>query len=115
VGTINNLTLIDPSNWIINKIGTKVKDVNFFLNTDELPNDVISMKPNPFDGAVSITIPSNAVVDQLLVFDASGRKVMTKEVTGNCTVDTQQLSANQTYIFVLTNQGRIIHSATLVK
>jgi aminopeptidase N len=115
VGTINNLTLIDPSNWIINKIGTKVKDVNFFLNTDELPNDVISMKPNPFDGAVSITIPSNAVVDQLLVFDASGRKVMTKEVTGNCTVDTQLLSANQTYIFVLTNQGRIIHSATLVK
>jgi aminopeptidase N len=115
VGTINNLTLIDPSNWVINRIGTKVKDVNFFLSTDELPKDIISMKPNPFDDAVSITIPSNTMVDQLLVFDAAGRKVMTKNIVGNCTVDTQRLSANQTYIFVLTNQGRIVHSATLVK
>lgn len=115
VGTINNLTLIDPSNWVINRIGTKVKDVNFFLSTDELPKEIISMKPNPFDDAVSITIPSNTMVDQLLVFDAAGRKVMTKNVVGNCTVDTQRLSANQTYIFVLTNQGRIVHSATLVK
>jgi aminopeptidase N len=115
VGTINNLTLIDPSNWVINKIGTKVKDVNFFLSTDELPNDVISMQPNPFDGAVSIVIPSTTKVDQLLVFDASGRKIMSKNVTGSCTVDTQQLPSNQTYIFVLTNQGRIIHSTTLVK
>ena len=115
VGTINNLTLIDPSNWVINRIGTKVKDVNFFLSTYELPTDIISMKPNPFDDAVSITIPSNTMADQLLVFDASGRKMMTKNITGNCTVDTQRLSANQTYIFVLTNQGRIVHSATLVK
>jgi aminopeptidase N len=115
VGTINNLTLIDPSNWIINKIGTRVKDVNFFLSTDELPNEVISMQPNPFDGAVSIAIPSTTKVDQLLVFDASGRKVMSKNVIGSCTVDTQQLPSNQTYIFVLTNQGRIIHSTTLVK
>ncbi len=115
VGTINNLTLIDPSNWIINKLGTKVKDVNFFLSTDELPNDVISMQPNPFDGAVSIVIPSTTKVDQLLVFDASGRKVMSKNVTGSCTVDTQHLPSNQSYIFVLTNQGRIIHSTTLVK
>jgi hypothetical protein len=73
------------------------------------------MKPNPFDGAVSITIPSNTSVDQLLVFDATGRKVMTKDVAGNCTIDTQHLSPNQSYIFVLTNQGRIIHSVTLVK
>ena len=115
VGTINNLTLIDPSNWVINRIGTKVKDVNFFLSTDELPKEIISMKPNPFGDAVSITVPSNTMVDQLLVFDAAGRKVMTKNVVGNCTVDTQRLSANQTYIFVLTNQGRIVHSATLVK
>jgi hypothetical protein len=92
-----------------------VKDVNFFLSTDELPNDVISMQPNPFDGAVSIVIPSTTKVDQLLVFDASGRKIMSKNVTGSCTVDTQQLPSNQTYIFVLTNQGRIIHSTTLVK
>lgn len=115
VGTINNLTLIDPSNWVINKLGTRVKDVNFFLSAVELPNDVVSMKPNPFDGAVSITIPSNTSVDQLLVFDATGRKVMTKDVAGNCTIDTQHLSPNQSYIFVLTNQGRIIHSVTLVK
>lgn len=115
VGTINNLTLVDPSNWVINKLGTRVKDVNFFLSAVELPNDVVSMKPNPFDGAVSITIPSNTVVDQLLVFDATGRKVMTKDVAGNCTIDTQHLSPNQSYIFVLTNQGRIIHSVTLVK
>ncbi len=115
VGTINNLTLIDPSNWVINQIGTKVHDVNFFLSTDELPNDVLSMQPNPFDGAVSIVIPSTTKVDQLLVFDASGRKVMSKNVTGSCTVDTQQLPSNQSYIFVLTNQGRIIHSSTLVK
>jgi aminopeptidase N len=115
VGTINNLTLIDPSNWVINKLGTKVKDVNFFLSTDELPNDVISMQPNPFDGAVSIVIPSTTKVDQLLVFDASGRKVMSKNVTGSCTVDTQGLPSNQSYIFVLTNQGKIIHSTTLVK
>jgi hypothetical protein len=73
------------------------------------------MKPNPFDGAVSIIIPSNAIVDQLLVFDASGRKIMSKNVTGSCTVDTQDLPSSQSYIFVLTNQGRIIHSTTLVK
>jgi aminopeptidase N len=115
VGTIANLTLIDPNNWVINRMGTKVKDVNFFLSTDELTKDVISMQPNPFDKALSIIIPSNTKVDQLLVFDASGRKVMSKNVTGNCSVDTEQLPANQTYIFVLTHHGRIVHSRTLIK
>jgi aminopeptidase N len=115
VGTITNLTLIDPNNWVINKIGTKVKDVNFFLGLDETTNAQVSIHPNPFDTYVQVEVPSNVHVDNLLVYDASGRKVLSKGITSSSTIDVSQLPSNEMYLFVLTHQDRIVHTAKLVK
>ena len=115
VGTITNLTLIDPYNWVINKIGTKVKDVNFFLGLDETANTEVSIHPNPFDAEVHVEVPSNSLVDNLLVYDASGRKVLSKGITNSSTIDVSQLPSNEIYLFVLTHQDRIVHTAKLVK
>jgi hypothetical protein len=115
VGTITNLTLIDPNNWVINKIGTKVKDVNFFLGLDETTNAQVSIHPNPFDTYVQVEVPSNVHVDNLLVYDASGRKVLSKGITSSSTVDVSQLPSNEMYLFVLTHQDRVVHTAKLVK
>ena len=115
VGNVTNLTLIDPNNWVINKIGTKVHDVNFFLGLDESSDATVSIHPNPFDAVVTVEIPSSLVVDKLLIYDASGRKVGSKAISGSATIDVSQLPANETYLFVLTHQDRVVHTAKLVK
>jgi hypothetical protein len=115
VGTITNLTFIDPNNWVINKMGTKVKDVNFFLGLDETAQTEVSIHPNPFDAHVIVEVPSNMKVDNLFVYDASGRKVMSKVITNTSTIDVSQLPASETYLFVLTQQDRVVHTTKLVK
>jgi aminopeptidase N len=115
VGTITNLTFIDPNNWVINKMGTKVKDVNFFLGLDETAQTEVSIHPNPFDAHVIVEVPSNMKVDNLFVYDASGRKVMSKVITNTSTIDVSQLPASETYLFVLTHQVRVVHTRKLVK
>lgn len=114
IGTVTNIVLFDPNNWVINKTGTKVNDPNFFVGMEELSNPLdFSVYPNPAMEEAIIRIDENLSFDEIRILDVSGRMLGTFPPTFT------QLSLSGmpdgTYQIGLVKNGSIVASKRFIK
>jgi hypothetical protein len=112
IGTVTNISAIDPSNWIINKVGTNNHDINFLVGLDEqIGASNIVLYPNPSNTLISIQSDQNC---ELTIFSTEGKNIANHLVDGNLTVDVSAYR-NGNYLFVFKANGRIIDIENVVK
>lgn len=114
LGNANTLVSIDPNNWIINDIGTTVKDPNFTLaiNDLEVTNDYL-ISPNPSHGNYLIETEMNGQ-HAYSVFDTRGRLIESGSFEDAVELDLVQ-QQNGNYILQLTNDSEEKRVKILVK
>jgi aminopeptidase N len=90
-GTVTNI-VVDPSNWLINKVSGLVKDPLLGV-----PNAVseaniagISVAPNPVSNYCTISVPEGP--SELLLSDVTGKIIQQKHFTGSCVLDLSALA-----------------------
>ena len=115
MGNVMTLGSLDPKNWIINDVGTIVKDLAFTtisLTELETENDYI-ISPNPSNGNYEISTEMNGL-HNYHVYDTRGRLVRSGEFTGSTKLDlTKELSGN--YIVQLAAEDGDTRVKILVK
>ncbi|NVK62950.1 MAG: T9SS type A sorting domain-containing protein [Flavobacteriales bacterium] len=114
LGNANSLVSIDPNNWIINEVGTTVKDPNFTLAIQnlELKDDYV-ISPNPSNGNYLIETEMSGE-HAYSIFDTRGRLIENGSFENAIQLDlTQQLNGN--YIVQLTNNSGEKRVKILVK
>ena len=112
IGTVTNISAIDPSNWIINKVGTNNHDVNFLAGLEE-QNKVssIHLYPNPSNELITIQSSHNC---ELSIYSTDGKTIATHLVEGKLTLDISAYE-NGNYLFVFKANDRIIDIENVVK
>ena len=112
IGTVTNISAIDPSNWIINKVGTNNHDVNFLAGLNEQMNvSSIHLYPNPSNALITIQSAQNC---ELSIYSTDGKCISNHSVNNNLTVDVSDYR-NGNYLFVFKVNGRIIDIENVVK
>jgi len=93
IGTITDVLLIDPNNWIINKIGTNVQDLTFVATLEEQPENVqVSVYPNPADGITSIEVFQPGEYD-LNIYDQKGKLILNKKFENSTEIDFESFNS----------------------
>lgn len=93
VGEITDVLLIDPNNWIINRISTILEDPTFVAEIVECPEKVeLSVFPNPVDDNLNITmdVKGDYVVR---ILDAKGKFISEKAFTDSCNISTKEFAS----------------------
>jgi hypothetical protein len=94
-GDVSALISLDPNNWIVNKVGAIVEDVNFISVSgilDEAQNNAIQLFPNPSTGSISIVgnFTGNA---ELTLISSQGSIVFSEMVSANTVLDISPLKS----------------------
>jgi aminopeptidase N len=114
MGNINNLVSIDPDNYIINDIGTIVKDVTFTNSIEQLEtqNDY-AISPNPSNG--NYIVETGMIGSHSFqIHDTKGRLIQEGSFSNSLSIDlTAELSGN--YILRLTAENGDSRVKILVK
>jgi aminopeptidase N len=114
IGTVTNIVLFDPNNWVINKTGTKVNDPNFFVGMEELSNPLdFSVYPNPAMEEAIIRVDENLSFDEIFVLDVSGRILDT--FPNSFTQLSLSGMPDGTYQIGLVKNGSIVASKRFIK
>ena len=112
IGTVTNISAIDPKNWIINKVGTNNHDVSFLADLDEEMNvSSIQLYPNPSNALITIKSAQNC---ELSIYSTDGKTIANHLIDGNLTLDVSTYR-NGNYLFVFKANGRIIDIENVVK
>ena len=114
MGNINNLVSIDPDNYIINDVGTIVKDVTFTNSIEQLDaqNDY-TISPNPSNGQYTVETEMTGS-HSFQIHDTKGRLVQEGSFSNNVYIDlTSELSGN--YMLRLTAENGDSRVKILVK
>lgn len=105
---------IDPNNWILNKVGTIVKDVT--TSNIELENSEVSVfvGPNPTSDALNIYMYNheNASVE---IYDAVGKLILAKDFDGHVEFDISKLTNGIYIVNIINKSGELIKSSKIVK
>lgn len=114
LGNVNNLVSLDPNNWIINDIGTIVKDVTLTNSISDLniENDYV-ISPNPSNGKYLIETEI-AGSQNYHIFDTRGKLVQEGSFNNTTQLDlTSKMNGN--YILQLTAENGDARVKILVK
>lgn len=112
IGTVTNISAIDPSNWIINKVGTNNHDVNFLASLEEQINvSSIQLFPNPSNSLITIQASQNC---ELSIYSTDGKTIGNHLVDGKLSLDVSAYR-NGNYLFVFKANGRIIDIKNFLK
>lgn len=112
IGTVTNISAIDPSNWIINKVGTTNHDVNFLAGLEEQMNvSSIQLFPNPSNSLITIQASQNC---ELSIYSTEGKTIGNHLMDGKLSLDISAYR-NGNYLFVFKANGRIIDIENVVK
>lgn len=104
-GNTGNTAKIDPNNWIINKVGTVIKDENYTSLSEEKKAPVISIYPNPSVGVFNITM-DGASKKMIHVYTPKGKSVYQGAFNKTTTVNLQGLSAGYYIVKIADLEGR---------
>ena len=108
IGAVTNVVAIDPNNWVINKVGTTITDVNFVNDINEFSlNEFITIYPNPTSGTVQIEIPKGMSHCSLKITDLNG-KILKKSIVSNSTKISLEEYLAGTYLFVFEVNDSIV-------
>lgn len=106
--------VVDPNNWILNKVGTITK--NTTLSTNELNGPVaeVFIGPNPTSDVLNIYIYNNdkATVE---VFDINGRSVLHQTINAHGEFDVSKFANGVYTVNVKDAKGNVIRTSKVVK
>lgn len=106
----NDRRFNDGQGWDEREVFYK-RGVNVYIGIEEFQNNsVISVYPNPSKGSFSIIAKDSFKVE---IFDLMGRKILSKEITGNTQME-ESLSSG-TYLIHFTNENASIVKRLLVE
>lgn len=111
---VSSLVSLDPNNWIINDVGTIVKDVTFTnsISDHALNNDYV-ISPNPSNGNYLIETEMAGTHDYR-IYDTRGRLVLEGKFNYSTAIDlTSKMNGN--YILQLTTENGDTRVKILVK
>jgi aminopeptidase N len=116
-GNVTNIVSFDPNNWVINKVGTKIKDVNFNeiagLN-DLTANQELHISPNPTDGTISIS--GNFEGDaKLKIVASNGAVVLNKSVHSNTVIDLVNIESGVYFVEVIVSSTGEVKRTKLIR
>lgn len=115
VGVVTNLATVDPNNWVVNKVGTKVFDPNFLLGINAVdPYSLVSVYPNPTSDLVKIDLPKESWNSNVKIMDLNGR-LLEKIVLNESTEISLAKYVSGTYLFVVESNGIIVKVDRVVK
>ncbi len=112
-GTVTSIG-VDPNNWILNKVGTIVKDVTTGGVELENADASVFVGPNPTSDALNIYMYNNekATVE---VFDVTGKLMLTQSFDTHIEFDISKF-ANGIYTVTIKNKsGDLIKTTKVVK
>jgi aminopeptidase N len=112
-GTVTSIG-VDPNNWILNKVGTNIKDIT--LGGIELsnPETAVFIGPNPTSDALNIYMNTNDKVS-VEIFDITGKFMVSQSFETHTEFDISKY-ANGIYTVNIKNKsGDIIKSTKVVK
>jgi aminopeptidase N len=115
LGTISNLSQIDPFNWIINSNGTIQKDLSLNLaNVENLESkEVIEISPNPAKDIVLINLNSSENFN-LKVLDTKGKICFEKSVKSFEKIDVSNFDSGL-YLFQFTSPSGDLISRKIIR
>ena len=114
LGNVTNLSTLDPNNWVINEVGTIVKDLSFTTSINDLGiyTDYI-ISPNPSNGNYLIETEISGS-HSFRIYDTRGRLVQEGNFSSSTQIDlTSQMNGN--YILQLTTENGDARVKILVK
>jgi hypothetical protein len=116
-GNVTNIVSFDPNNWVINKVGTKIKDVNFneILGLNDLTaNQELHIFPNPTDGTISIS--GNFEGDaKLKIVASNGAVVLNKSVHSNTVIDLVNIESGVYFVEVIVSSTGEVKRTKLIR
>lgn len=97
------LLQVDPSNWIINKVGS------IFVGTSELRNELgVVIGPNPANNELQIVFEKESgSLKEIVAYDLAGRQVGAWKTYGNTVIDITELT-NGYYSFKVTDGTAVV-------
>lgn len=110
IGDVDYIVGIDPSNWVVNKVGAIVNDPAFtaLATANEVFEDEIILYPNPADDVINISMSASSGYAFAELSDLSGRRLFTQEMNGSASIDVSSFSSG-TYMITF----RSINNKTL--
>ena len=101
--------VVDPNNWVLNKVGSIVTGTNDINISNE-----VKLFPNPSSGTVYLQFPANSF-DNLQVFDISGKLLQRKNISRGSTQQTINiLLVPGVYFIQLNGKGKIAVKKLLI-
>jgi hypothetical protein len=94
-GDVSALISLDPNNWVVNKVGAIVEDLNFigiFGLMEETQNNAIQLFPNPSNGSISI-VGNFEGEAELTLISSQGSIVFSEMVSANTVLDISPLKS----------------------
>ena len=112
-GTVTSIG-IDPNNWILNKVGTIVKDVT--TGSVELENSGVSVfvGPNPTSDVLNIYMYNHDKAD-VEIFDAAGKLILKQHFNGQVEFDISKYANGIYMVNIINDSGELIKSSKIVK
>lgn len=103
-GTVSQLNAIDPNNWIINRVGSIVKNDNLNLLSiqEKNLNESSKIYPNPSNQLVYIETNKGEKL-QVTLLDPKGKIVMNETITSPSSIDLSNFPAGM-YLIQIKNE-----------
>jgi aminopeptidase N len=96
---------IDPNNWIINKVGTLIKDENYTSVPQEIKAPSLEIYPNPSANEFNILMDDNTE-KSIQIYTAQGKSVYKGRFSEATKVNLQTENAGYYIVKITSNDGR---------
>jgi aminopeptidase N len=116
IGDVDYIVGIDPSNWIVNKVGTIVNDPTFIEMASIAQNNSASFSiyPNPADDQISISVFGTVETLSVELTDLSGRHVSTSDLGQTTLIDVSSLRSGVYLLTILSKNGTPLKTERVV-
>jgi aminopeptidase N len=117
IGEVTGVAAIDPSNWIINRVGQNVHDMAFIANIEEselAEGNFPKVYPNPSNSIYFIRMPDEETYT-LQLFDAKGQLLRQESFEASTALDVSNLSSGSYILEVCGKSLSAIRRRKIVK
>lgn len=87
---------------------------NTTLNTQEHMLSKIVLSPNPVTNSAILQIPEESGIDQLVILDASGRKLVESKIETSTYPINGELYASGLYFYQVLSEGRLLKTSSFI-
>lgn len=104
-GSTENIAEIDPNNWIINKVGSLIKDENFIASTEKFNKTKFRIYPNPSTDIFNIET-DNVTEKEISIYNSQGKKIYQSRFEKAVIVNLQEQNTGYYIVKITDRDGR---------